>query len=86
MFIDQAKIYICAGRGGDGHVSFHTAKYLPNGGPDGGDGGRGGDIYFVANENLTSLQDFRYKRKYKAEDGQSGGKKDVRTVGRTPDD
>ncbi|MGI6546555.1 MAG: GTPase ObgE [Fastidiosipilaceae bacterium] len=75
MFIDQAKIYICAGRGGDGHVSFHTAKYLPNGGPDGGDGGRGGDIYFVANENLTSLQDFRYKRKYKAEDGQSGGKK-----------
>lgn len=75
MFIDQAKIYICAGKGGNGHVSFHTAKYLPNGGPDGGDGGRGGDVFFVANENMTSLQDYRYKRKYKAEDGQPGGRR-----------
>lgn len=73
MFIDQAKIYVCAGKGGDGHVSFYTAKYIPNGGPDGGDGGRGGDVIFVADENMTSLQDFRYKRKYKAEDGQHGG-------------
>lgn len=74
MFIDQAKIYICAGRGGDGHVSFHAAKYLPNGGPDGGDGGRGGDIFFAANENMSSLRDFRYKRKYQAEHGERGGR------------
>ncbi len=73
MFIDQADITVIAGRGGDGHVSFHTAKYIPKGGPDGGDGGRGGDIVFVANENMSSLQDFRYKRKYKAADGEPGG-------------
>ncbi len=73
MFIDEAKIEVAAGKGGDGHVSFHTAKYIPNGGPDGGDGGRGGHIIFRANENMSSLQDFRYKRKYRAEDGQNGG-------------
>ncbi|NLL65946.1 MAG: GTPase ObgE [Clostridiaceae bacterium] len=73
MFIDVAEIYVCAGKGGDGHVSFHRAKYIPNGGPDGGDGGRGGDVIFVADPNMASLQDFRYKRKYKAENGESGG-------------
>ncbi|HHX36749.1 MAG TPA: GTPase ObgE [Clostridiaceae bacterium] len=74
MFIDVADIYVCAGKGGDGHVSFHRAKYIPQGGPDGGDGGRGGDVIFVADPNMASLQDFRYKRKYKAEDGEPGGK------------
>ena len=73
MFIDVAEIYVCAGKGGDGHVSFHRAKYIPNGGPDGGDGGRGGDAIFVADPNMASLQDFRHKRKYKAENGESGG-------------
>lgn len=74
MFIDVAEIQISAGKGGDGHVSFRTAKYVPNGGPDGGDGGRGGHIVFVADENMTSLQDFRYRRKYRAADGENGGR------------
>lgn len=75
MFVDQAKIYIKAGDGGDGAVSFHREKYVAAGGPDGGDGGKGGDIVFVVDDNISNLIDFRYKRKYVAEKGQNGGSK-----------
>lgn len=75
MFVDQAKIYIKAGDGGDGAVSFHREKYVAAGGPDGGDGGKGGDIVFVVDDNISNLIDFRYKRKYVAEKGQNGGAK-----------
>lgn len=74
MFIDEAKITIRSGDGGDGKISFYRAKYLPKGGPDGGNGGRGGHVYFVGDANLRTLQDFRYKRKYVAENGEGGGK------------
>lgn len=73
MFVDVAKIHLKAGNGGDGAVSFHREKYVAAGGPDGGDGGRGGDIIFKADDNLSTLADFRYKRKYCAENGQNGG-------------
>ena len=73
MFVDIAKIHLKAGKGGDGAVSFHREKYVAAGGPDGGDGGRGGDIVFRADSNLSTLADFRYKRKYAAENGQNGG-------------
>lgn len=72
MFVDIAKIHLKAGNGGDGAVSFHREKYVAAGGPDGGDGGRGGDIIFKADSNLSTLADFRYKRKYTAESGQKG--------------
>ena len=75
MFIDRAKINIKSGRGGDGHISFRREKYVPNGGPDGGDGGDGGSIIFEIDEGLNTLTDFRHKRKYKAEDGVNGGKR-----------
>ena len=75
MFVDQAKIYIKAGDGGDGAVSFHREKYVAAGGPDGGDGGKGGDIVFVVDDNISNLIDFRYKRKYVAEKGQNGSGK-----------
>ena len=73
MFVDIAKIHLKAGKGGDGAVSFHREKYVAAGGPDGGDGGKGGDIVFKADSNLSTLADFRYKRKYSAEPGQNGG-------------
>jgi len=73
MFIDSARIYVEAGNGGNGAVSFHREKYIAAGGPDGGDGGKGGDVIFVADEGIRTLVDFRYKRKYKAESGQNGG-------------
>ena len=73
MFIDSAKIYIKAGDGGNGAVSFHREKYIAKGGPDGGDGGKGGDVIFIADEGMRTLQDFRYKRKYIAKPGQNGG-------------
>ena len=73
MFVDIAKIHLKAGNGGDGAVSFHREKYVAAGGPDGGDGGKGGDIVFKADSNLSTLADFRYKRKYTAESGQNGG-------------
>lgn len=73
MFIDSAKIYIKAGNGGNGRVSFHREKYIAAGGPDGGDGGKGGDVIFVATDDIRTLADFRYKRKYVAENGQDGG-------------
>ena len=75
-FIDEAQINIKSGRGGDGCVSFRREKYVPFGGPNGGDGGKGGDIVFVANPNLTSLYDFRYKKNYKAKKGENGRSKD----------
>lgn len=75
MFIDEAKIYIKAGKGGNGNVSFRREKYVANGGPDGGDGGNGGSIIFVADENVRTLADFRYKKKYVGNDGENGGKR-----------
>ena len=75
MFADRAKIIIKSGKGGNGHVSFRREKYVPNGGPDGGDGGRGGDVIFVVDEGLNTLTDFRHRRKFAAENGEEGGKK-----------
>ena len=71
-FIDTATIWVRAGKGGDGVVTFHREKFVAAGGPDGGDGGRGGDVVFVADDNLSTLMDFRYKRKYTAQDGENG--------------
>ncbi len=75
MFADRATIYVRSGKGGDGHVSFRREKYVPSGGPDGGDGGNGGDIIFQVDEGLNTLVDYRHIRKYRAEDGEQGGKK-----------
>ena len=72
MFVDKAKISIKAGDGGNGAVSFHREKFVAAGGPDGGDGGRGGDVIFQADTNMSSLIGFRYKKKYAAENGQNG--------------
>ena len=72
MFVDKAKIKIKAGNGGDGAVAFHREKFVAAGGPDGGDGGKGGDIVFKVDDNLSTLADFKYKRKYKAQSGQNG--------------
>jgi len=74
-FIDEATIHIEAGRGGSGCVSFRRAKFVPRGGPDGGDGGKGGDVIIAGNKDLASLHDFRYKRTYKAENGKAGSGK-----------
>ena len=78
MFADRAKIYIRSGKGGDGHVSFRREKYVPNGGPDGGDGGHGGSVIFEVDEGLNTLTDFRHIRKYAAQDGEQGGKRNCR--------
>lgn len=75
MFVDRARISIKSGKGGNGAVSFRREPFVPEGGPDGGDGGKGGDVVFQADENLRTLMDFRYKRKYEAENGQDGMKK-----------
>ena len=75
MFADRAKIYVRSGKGGDGHVSFRRELYVPNGGPDGGDGGDGGDVIFVIDKGLNTLTDFKNIRKYKAGDGEEGGKR-----------
>ncbi len=75
MFADSAKIIIKSGKGGDGHVSFRREKYVPNGGPDGGDGGHGGDLIFQVDLGLNTLADFRHKRKYAAGNGEEGGKR-----------
>ena len=83
-FIDTATISVRAGKGGDGVVTFHREKFVAAGGPDGGDGGRGGDVIFVADDNLSTLMDFRYKRKYVAQDGENGRAK--RQTGADGDD
>lgn len=75
MFADRAKIIIKSGKGGDGHVSFRREKYVPNGGPDGGDGGKGGDVIFLVDKGINTLTDYRHRRKFAAEPGQEGGKK-----------
>lgn len=75
MFADRARIFIKSGKGGDGHVSFRREKYVANGGPDGGDGGHGGDIIFEVDDGLNTLVDFRHVRKYVAQSGEEGGKR-----------
>jgi Obg family GTPase CgtA len=75
MFVDKARIKLSAGNGGDGAVSFHREKYVAAGGPDGGNGGRGGNIVLKVDDNLSTLLDFRYKRKYQAQHGDNGGSK-----------
>lgn len=84
MFVDKARIEVRAGSGGNGKVSFRREKYVPNGGPDGGDGGDGGNIVFVADERVSTLMDFRYRTKYKADDGEGGGKRNK--TGKTAED
>ena len=75
VFVDKAKIFIQSGKGGDGHISFRREKYVPNGGPDGGDGGKGGDIIFAVDKGINTLADFHYGGKYKAENGEDGNKR-----------
>ena len=75
MFADRATIIIKSGKGGDGHVSFRREKYVPDGGPDGGDGGKGGDVVFVVDEGLNTLTDYRHRRKFAAQPGEEGGKR-----------
>ena len=74
-FVDKARISVHAGKGGDGAVSFHREKYIANGGPDGGDGGKGGSVIFVVDDHMSTLMDFRYKRKYVAGNGANGSSK-----------
>ena len=78
MFADRAKIYVRSGKGGDGHVSFRREKYVASGGPDGGDGGKGGDVIFEVDEGMNTLTNFRHIRKYCAGDGENGGKRNCR--------
>ena len=66
MFADRAKIFIRSGKGGDGHVSFRRELFVPNGGPDGGDGGKGGDVIFEVDEGLTNLSEYRHRAKFTA--------------------
>ena len=90
MFVDKVRITVIGGRGGDGAVAFHREKYVASGGPDGGDGGHGGSVVLRVNDNLTTLLDFRYKRKYTAPHGENGqsnrktGKSGENTVIRVP--
>ena len=72
MFVDKVRITVIGGRGGDGAVAFHREKYVASGGPDGGDGGHGGSVILRVNDNMSTLLDFRYKRKYSAQSGMNG--------------
>ena len=72
MFVDKVRITVVGGRGGDGAVAFHREKYVASGGPDGGDGGHGGSVVLHVNDNMSTLLDFRYKRKYAAQAGANG--------------
>src|SRR5574344_3152259 len=72
MFLDKAKIKVLSGNGGNGMVAWRREKYVDKGGPAGGDGGKGGDVYLIADENLSTLMDFRYKSVFKAEPGENG--------------
>ncbi|MEM4408188.1 MAG: GTPase ObgE [Candidatus Caldarchaeum sp.] len=83
-FIDEAKIYVKAGRGGNGCISFRREKFVPRGGPDGGDGGKGGDVVIEARSNMTSLLDFRYKQHYRAKSGEHGRGKNQHGKGAPP--
>ena len=78
MFADRAKIYVRSGKGGAGHVSFRREKFVANGGPDGGDGGNGGSVILEVDEGMNTLSDYRHVRKYKAEDGEDGGKRNCK--------
>ena len=78
MFADRAKIRVASGKGGDGHVSFRREKYVPNGGPDGGDGGDGGSVIFEVDKGLNTLTDYRHTRRFAAEPGENGKKKNCR--------
>ncbi len=78
MYCDKARVFLKSGKGGDGHVSFRREKYVTNGGPDGGDGGKGGDVILKVDEGLNTLIDFRNVRKYAAGNGENGGKKNCR--------
>lgn len=78
MFADRARIYIRSGKGGDGHVSFRREKYVANGGPDGGDGGRGGDVIVEVDDGMNMLTNYRHVRKYSAGDGENGGKRNCK--------
>lgn len=78
MFADRARIVIKSGKGGDGHVSFRREKYVPDGGPDGGDGGRGGDVIFVVDPGMNTLVDYKHKHKFAATNGEEGGKRNCR--------
>ncbi|MCM1134647.1 MAG: GTPase ObgE [Clostridium sp.] len=78
MFADRARIYVRSGKGGDGHVSFRREKYVPSGGPDGGDGGSGGSVILEVDDGLNTLTDYRHARKYRAEDGENGSKRNRR--------
>ena len=84
MLVDRARIKIVSGKGGNGAVTFRHEPFVPEGGPDGGDGGKGGDVIFRANRNLTTLMDFKYRKKFKAEDGQDGMRK--KCFGKNGDD
>src|SRR5699024_11699738 len=80
MFVDQVNVYVKAGDGGNGLASFRREKYIPFGGPAGGDGGRGGDIIFEVDEGLHTLMDFRYKKHFKAKRGENGLSKDRKST------
>ena len=75
MFADRARIIIRSGKGGDGHVSFRRELFVPDGGPDGGDGGKGGDVIFEVDKGLNTLIEYRHRRKFSAQDGEPGGKR-----------
>jgi len=72
MLTDEAKIKVYAGNGGDGHISFRREKYIPKGGPDGGDGGKGGNVYFVTDNSVHALSDYARKKEFKAQNGENG--------------